>query len=346
MKFNKTKKMVIASVVMSLVAAATVMADDEVVAPVIVDQPKSVNVKAGARVTFSVNAVETTDSREDFTVNLLSGTLDMIYCAPGSFMMGSPEDELGRFDQEDLHKVTLTQGFWLGKYEVTQAQYKAVMGGEYPKNFKVTDGDGEPYPYVGEDKPIVYITWREAQDFCAKLTEQQQAAGALSKFYKYTLPTEAQWEYACRAGTQTPLYSGAELTSTGTCPNVDALAWYGGNERFLHPVGLKEANCWGFYDMLGNAEEMCLDYWIDHLGIGAATDPYYVAGQNNIACRGGCFDSWKGYSYEYARTCRSAFRRSGSSTENYGNTGFRVALVPNEYKVRKPTVPVLPEPEE
>ena len=87
MKFSRTNKMVIASVVMSLIAAATVMADDEVVAPVIVDQPKSVNVKAGARVTFSVNAVETTDSCEDFTVNLETATLDMIYCAPGSFTM-------------------------------------------------------------------------------------------------------------------------------------------------------------------------------------------------------------------------------------------------------------------
>ena len=346
MKFNKTKKMVIASVVMSLVAAATVMADDEVVAPVIVDQPKSVNVKAGARVTFSVNAVETTDSREDFTVGFPDGTtLDMIYCAPGSFTMGSPEDEMGRDDREDLHKVILTQGFWLGKYELTQGQYKAVMGG-YPKAFRETDSEGMTNPYVGDNKPIIYVTWREALDFCAKLTEMEQAAGRLSKFYKYTLPTEAQWEYACRAGTQTPLYSGAELTSMTICPNVDALAWYGGNEVFLHPVGLKEANCWGFYDMVGNAEEMCLDYWVEHLGIATATDPYYVAEDGSCVGRGGCFDSTSRFSWEYARTCRSAFRRSFSRTGAYGNGGFRVALVPNEYKVRKPTVPVLPEPEE
>ncbi|MBO6004730.1 MAG: formylglycine-generating enzyme family protein, partial [Verrucomicrobia bacterium] len=236
--------------------------------------------------------------------------------------------------------------YYIGVFECTQKQWELVMGTKPSWYNNATYYATRPVETIsfsmirgsGDDGWPAYGHAVDASSFMGKL----QAKTGLT----FDLPTEAQWEYACRAGTQTPLYSGAELTSMSICPNVDALAWYGGNEIFLHPVGLKEANCWGFYDMVGNAEEMCLDYWVEHLGIATATDPYYVAEDGSCVGRGGCFDSTSRFSWEYARTCRSAFRRSFSRTGAYGNGGFRVALVPNEYKVRKPTVPVLPEPEE
>ena len=300
--------MVIASVVMSLVAAASVMADDEVVAPVIVDQPKSVNVKAGARVTFSVNAVETTDSREDFTAGLPGAYMDMIYCAPGSFTMGSSTNELGRIDQEDLHKVTLTQGFWLGKYEVTQAQYQAIMGTN-PSYFK------------GADLPVEYVAWEDAMEFCAKLTEIEKAAGRLPKGYEYTLPTEAQWEYACRAGTTTALNSGKNLSSEEKCPEMDEVGWYGYNTaNKTHPVGQKLPNAWGLYDMHGNVLEWCLDlYNTRGYPSSEVIDPIGTTGIMRVV-RGGS------YARSDAGRCRSAYRLSG--TIGFRDSGFRVALAP------------------
>ena len=125
--------------------------------------------------------------------------LDLNWIEPGTFMMGSPTDELGRYDDETQHQVILTQGYWLGKYEVTQAQYEAVMG----KN---------PSRFIGADLPVEWVSWYDAMEFCAKLTEREKTAGRLPEGYEYTLPTESQWEYACRAGTTTALNSGKNLS--------------------------------------------------------------------------------------------------------------------------------------
>ena len=178
--------------------------------------------------------------------------LEMIWIKPGVFTMGSPENELGRNDDEIQHEVTLSEGYWLGKYEVTQNQYKAVMGVN-PSFFK------------GANLPVECVGWDDANNFCAKLTAREREAGRLPKGYEYTLPTEAQWEYACRAGTTTAFNNGKDIPSADQrwnqpCPNLDEVGWCQYNsDGTTHSVGQKLPNAWGFYDMHGNVLEWCLD---------------------------------------------------------------------------------------
>jgi formylglycine-generating enzyme required for sulfatase activity len=138
---------------------------------------------------------------------VLSVSMDMLWCKPGTFMMGSPVGEKGRKEDETQHEVILTQGFWLGKYEVTQGQWEKVMG-------------SNPSHYKGETLPVEKVSWDDAMEFCKKLTQMEQAAGRLPAGHIYTLPTEAQWEYACRAGTTTA-YSFSKATSN---PKIDTVA--------------------------------------------------------------------------------------------------------------------------
>ena len=251
-------------------------------------------------------------------------SLDMIWIEPGTFMMGSPEDELGRWDDETQHQVTLTQEYWLGKYEVTQAQYEAVMGTN-PSHFK------------GADLPVEWVTWDDAMEFCAKLTGIEKAEGRLPEGYEYTLPTEAQWEYACRAGTTTAFNNGTNIPTMlqctdRPCPNLDPLAWYGynsgqydsagnytGNGKTF-PVGQKQPNAWGLYDMHGNVWEWCLD-WYESYPSSAVTDPKGPATGSFRVVRGG---SW----YGCADSCRSANRFDHHPDNHSYGSGFRVALAP------------------
>ncbi len=234
--------------------------------------------------------------------------LDMIWIESGSFIEGSPISELGRFASERQHEVTLTEGYWLGKYEVTQAQYQAVMG-KNPSYFK------------GDDLPVECVSWDDAANFCAKLTEIERAAGRLPAGYEYVLPTEAQWEYACRAGTTSALNNGEDLTDKNQCPNVDEVGWYAYNSgETTHPVGQKQSNAWGLYDMHGNVWEWCWDWSSDYPST-PVTDPDGPKSGEARIKRGGCWESG-------AFLCRSA-RRIGypaNTTNQY--TGFRVALVP------------------
>ncbi len=265
------------------------------------------------------------ESFENMTIPLSDTvSLDMIWIEPGTFMMGSPTDELGRDSDETQHQVTLTRGYWLGKYEVTQAQYEAVMGTN-PSYFK------------GADFPVEKVSWYNAMDFCAKLTDIERAAGRLPEGYEYTLPTEAQWEYACRAGTTTAFNNGTNIPTMlqrtdRPCPNLDPLAWYGynsgqydsagnytGNGKTF-PVGQKQPNAWGLYDMHGNVDEWCLDWYGDY-PISAVTDPKGPATGSYRVVRGG---SWVYYAYD----CRSAHRFSNGPDYYYDCYGFRVALSP------------------
>jgi sulfatase modifying factor 1 len=175
--------------------------------------------------------------------------LDMLWCKPGTFMMGSPEDR--RSIDETQHEVTLTKGFYLGKYEVTQAQWEKVMG----KN---------PSLFEGATLPVEEVDWKDAMEFCKKLTQMEKEAGRLPEGWTYTLPTEAQWEYACRAGTTTVYFFGDEITPKQ--------ANYGGNVDKTTPVDTYPANAWGFHDMHGNVWEWCLDWWGDYPS-GSASDP-------------------------------------------------------------------------
>ena len=232
--------------------------------------------------------------------------LDMIWIEPGTFIMGSPEDELGRGDNETQHAVTLTRGYWLGKYEVTQAQYEAVMGTN-PSYFK------------GADLPVEQVSWNDATNFCAKLTASERAAGRLPVDYEYTLPTEAQWEYACRAGTMTALNSGMDLSNAEECPEMDKVGWYYYNsDSKTHPVGQKQPNAWGLYDMHGNVYEWCLDWYGDYPR-SSVIDPTGPDTGDLRVQRGG------GRSLR-ASGCRSAWRSSSISTSRYRIGGFRVAL--------------------
>jgi len=249
---------------------------------------------------------------ENFSTLLPGGvSLDMNWIKPGTFFMGSPTDELGRFDSEFLHVVTLTKGYWMGKFEVTQAQYEAVMG-------------TNPSKWKGGDLPVETVSWNDAMAFCAKLTEQEKAAGRLPQGYEYTLPTEAQWEYACRAGTATALNNGKNLSDKYECPEMDEVGWYDGNAAHkTHPVGQKKPNARGLYDMHGNVAEWCSDWYKeDYYLISPETDPTGPETGDYRVNRGG---SW----YTYATSCRSANRSNGSSTDAYNFTGFRVALVYN-----------------
>lgn len=319
-----------------LVSIATVMAENE--KPVIVNQPTSVKAKVGDSVTFTVGAVDVnTKDEKDFTTSIMGKVdLDMVWCPPGTFMMGSPETEMGHQANETLHQVTLTKGFWIGKYEVTQGQYKAIMGSISSDISTENQGDNKPVIYVGRGNIV---------KFCDRLTQVERAAGRITTAYKYTLPTEAQWEYACRAGTTTGLNSGKELITTwlDTDANLDEVAWYGsssgGNSgNILHEVGLKLPNAWGIYDMHGNAGEVCSDEWKDDLGSVAVTDPgdasYFDSSSNHE------YHAVRGGDYYYMRNShdfgidnnRSARRYYRDFNITWGGAeswiGFRVVLVP------------------
>ncbi|MBO4715647.1 MAG: SUMF1/EgtB/PvdO family nonheme iron enzyme, partial [Verrucomicrobia bacterium] len=265
---------------------------------------------------------------QDATVFLPGGVaLDMIWISPGTFRMGSPEYELGRSDDETRHKVTLTQGYWLGKYEVTQAQYEAVTG-ENPSRFK------------GADLPVENVSWNDAMAFCAKLTERDQAASRLPRGYEYILPTEAQWEYACRAGTMTAFNNGTDIEAEeeiyGECPNLDEVAWYWCNSsNKTHPVGQKLPNDWDLYDMHGNVFEWCLDRKSKYPDE-AVTDPVGEGTDDYRARRGGSYS----YYDDGAKNCRSAARNTGSITMTSNSLGFRVALVHTGIEGTNITIPL------
>ena len=223
--------------------------------------------------------------------------------------------ELGRFDDEKRHSITLTKDFWLGKYPVTQKEYRAVM-------------EKNPSRFKGDNHPVEQVSWEDAKAFCRELNKCY--VDQLPSGYHFDLPTEAQWEYACRAGTTTALNNGKNLTNVYVkCPNLNEVAWYSKNIAVWdyknsgdtsHPVGQKKANAWGLYDMHGNVEEWCNDWYGDYPN-GSVTDPQGPENGSNRVLRGG---SW----LNLAKGCRSASRNSHDPTYGDCYIGFRVALVP------------------
>jgi len=196
--------------------------------------------------------------------------MTFIYCPSGSFTMGSPAAEQARFDNEAQVSVTISKGFYLGRTSVTQAQFKALMG--------ATPWSGKDLVKEGDDYPATYVDWNDAAEFCRKLTARESQAGRLPKGYVCALPTEAQREYACRAGTTTAY-------SFGNDPSVLVdYAWWGGSlgdgncktEQYAHRVGQKKPNPWGFCDLHGNLWEWCRDYYVAKLPGG--TDPLVASG--------------------------------------------------------------------
>lgn len=244
----------------------------------------------------------------------------LAWCSPGSFRMGISKAQAQRLWPEFAFvveivpqvDVKLSRGYWLTKYELTQGQWEAVMGmGSRPWT-------GRLNARTGNNVPATWISWGEAMEFCDRLTEMERNAGRLQAHQKYTLPTEAQWEYACRAGTTTIFSFGDDRTLAkdyAWCYESARLA----GEEFVHDVGMKKPNPWGLYDMHGNVSEWCLDKFSDTLpgGEDPVNCPKCVAGR---VLRGG---SW----YRGAGNCSSTFRGHSSETVRGIKRGFRVALV-------------------
>ncbi|MBE9088772.1 SUMF1/EgtB/PvdO family nonheme iron enzyme [Microcystis aeruginosa LEGE 11464] len=231
-----------------------------------------------------------------FTENLPNGvTLEMVGLPAGQFLMGSPDSDPDARDNEKPQHQVKVNSFAIGKYPVTQAQYQAVMGTN-PSRFQ-----------NNPQNPVEDVSWNDAQAFCQKLS---QITGKT-----YRLPTEAEWEYACRAGTTTRFYFGDDANQLGD------YAWYKGNsQQTTHPVGQKKPNAWGLYDMSGNVWEWCEDDWHDNY-IGAPKDgsAWLKNGNDNRSpLRGG---SW----YNVPANCRSAYRNF-TYRPDYSliNDGFRV----------------------
>ena len=245
----------------------------------------------------------------------------------GTFTMGSPEDELGRHSYETQHEVTITQMFYIGVFECTQAQWALIKGANTPRSAY----------YQGDTRPREYVSYNDIRGSSPQWPADGHAVDASSFMgilqaktgLVFDLPTEAEWEYACRAGTTTALNSGKNLTSTSSCPNMAEVGRYGyntsdgkGGYSQHTKVGSYLPNAWGLYDMHGNVYEWCLDWHNSSYGTAAVTDPAGPAAGSYRVLRGGSWGS-------SARVCRSANRFNYVYPPNsYNSLGFRVACWP------------------
>jgi formylglycine-generating enzyme required for sulfatase activity len=242
-------------------------------------------------------------------------TTNFIWIPPGTFIMGSPTNEPGRDTDETQHAVTLTQGFYVGKHLVTQGQYVSVIGFN-PSYFNGVNG-GTNYG-VDTNRPVETASWYAASDYCAQLTQTQQLSGQIPTNWAYRLPTESEWECACRAGTTTEFSYGQDPDYT----NLANYAWYSANGGdMVHDVGLLLPNPWGLFDMEGDVFEWCED-WYGPYPSGPVTDPQGPADGDARVFRGG---SWA-YGPE---DCRCAGRYSSDPTTKFNFVGIRVVLAPS-----------------
>jgi len=216
---------------------------------------------------------------------------NMVSIPSGSFLMGSPSSEKGRDSDEVQHRVTISKGFWMGKYEVTQEQWQSIMG-------------SNPSHCKGDNRPVENVSWNSVQIFIRKLNRQTGK--------RFRLPTEAEWEYACRGGTDTTYCFG------DGAGQLLQYAWYVENSGDqTHPVGQKKPNAWGLYDMHGNVCEWCQD-WYGKYPSGSVTDPTGPSSGFVRVLRGGS-------GANYARGCRSENRSWGYPSSWVNSLGFRLA---------------------
>jgi formylglycine-generating enzyme len=290
-----------------------------------------------------------------------SVTLDMAWIPPGQFTMGSPaSDAMSKPDERPQTHVTLTRGFWLAKTMFTIAQWKSLTGldvrGQLSKmlhdetlydiggkqqtvrDFMRFQRDADPGQYLGpegEQIPMYFVSWNDITQLCKQLTDRERAAGRLPPGYEFNLPTEAQFECACRAGTTDATFAGPIVMEGRHSPLLDKIAWYNANspDGFTgrgfsvsgrtggpHPVAQKDPNPWGLYDMYGNIWQWCRD-WYGPLPGGDQTDPTGPPPGTDRVNRGGSFGS--GASSE-----RSAGRAKNPPAEASAYRGFRLALCP------------------
>jgi formylglycine-generating enzyme required for sulfatase activity len=217
---------------------------------------------------------------------------------PGRFKMGSPKDEEWHREDEVQHRVTLTKAFYMGTTEVTQGQFKAIMG-------------HNPSFFTGDALPVETVTWEQATEFCRKLSELEGAV--------YRLPTEAEWEYACRAGTTTPFHTGCTITTDQA--NYDGNHTYAGGPKGVFretttPAGALAANAWGICDMHGNVWEWCRD-WYSEYPERELCDPAGPQKGDRRVFRGGCW-------INFPAVCRSANRAKVVPLSWHFHLGFRV----------------------
>ncbi len=247
---------------------------------------------------------------------------NMVYIPAGSFTMGSPDTEPARYPVEGpLTLVTISRGFWMGRFEVTQGEFEEIMG-RNPSNF------------LGDPRlPVEQVEWSVAVAYCEELTARERSAGRLPSGYVYRLPTEAEWEYACRAGSSAPFHFGGGLHSGQAnfqgayeYPPCDDLPDYCPNPAGVmldrtSPVGSYAANAWGLHDMHGNVWEWCADWWAESHPGGSVTDPAGPPETAPKVIRGGGWQS-------YAVHCRSASRLDSNPIHANYDVGFRVVLAP------------------
>ncbi|MCX6921685.1 MAG: SUMF1/EgtB/PvdO family nonheme iron enzyme, partial [Verrucomicrobia bacterium] len=250
----------------------------------------------------------------------------LIWIPPGTFVMGSPTSEALRNTDETQHTVTLTHGFYIGKYAVTQGEYLALIGNN-PSWFTPVNGYAQNI-----SRPVEKVSWNDATNYCARLTQQEQIAGRLPFGWVYRLPTESEREYACRAGTTTAFHYGNALhggmanfysyyeydASIGNIIVNNPTTFLGGTTT----VGSYQPNAWGLHDMHGNVREWCRD-WYAAYPIGNVSDPQGPASGSYRLIRGGGWD-WAG------GNCRSAHRSPYGPTFRNDNFGFRVVLAPGQ----------------
>ncbi|MFM7922277.1 MAG: formylglycine-generating enzyme family protein, partial [Planctomycetaceae bacterium] len=230
--------------------------------------------------------------------------MKLLLIPAGTFTMGLPEGEEGRQDNETQHQVTLTKPFHMGCTEVTQGQWKKVMGTEPWK--------GKAYVQEGDDYPAVYVNWDDAREFCKKLSSMEGKV--------YRLPTEAEWEYACRGGTKTAFSFGDDAAE------LSKYAWWGGiigngnakDEQYAHRVAQKLPNPFGLHDMHGNVYEWCSDWYGDYPST-PLTDPRGPGSGSSRVLRGGSWDDVPFF-------VRCAFRLYVTPENRVLNSGFRVVL--------------------
>ena len=234
--------------------------------------------------------------------------MDFIYISPGEFWMGSPEDESGRNSNEKRHRVRLTRGYYMQTTPVTQAQWEAVTG-ENPSRFK----------QAGPNAPVEQVSWDDVQEFIRKLNQRERTD-------RFRLPMEAEWEYACRAGTETAFCNGPITDLGGLDLNLDKVGWFDGNSGgTTQPVGKKEPNAWGLYDMHGNVWEWCQDWFGAYLDDPVTASRGPEKGSDRVL-RGG---SWS----NGALFCRSTSRVNCTPSARFNGIGCRLVAESDEKRL-------------
>lgn len=267
--------------------------------------------------------------RRFYRARAFGAPTNMVFIPPGTFRMGSPTNEVGRdTDEGPQTDVIVSRGFWMGKCPVTQQEYATVTGlnpswfdgvrvGALAPDLPVTTND------YGHDlaRPVECVSWHDATNYLGILTQQERTAGRIPANAVYRLPTEAEWEYACRGWTSTRFSFGDDPAYT----DLRNHGWYSDNSDLrTHSVGQKLPNRWGLYDMHGNVFEWCQDWWGSRYSGGTAIDPGGAASGSGRVMRGG---DW----YRKASVCRSAERGAAPPEINaFANLGFRAVLAPGQ----------------